>query len=230
MFRLPFAAVVFLITVLVAISVCLLLPGLVAKQAPAYIKTHMASFIEIEKAEFKHSPPELILHKVRLQDPQGFGGGDALRIDRVNVTFAGYGLRPIEISALTFHNVRGEYKKRDEANNFAILLQQLMERKGETPRGVLAFKTKLDHMAIYRSSVQSEDASALIPLADKEFKPTGALENIVPLQYVIADALGAVIVHEQEAADLLTVEQIKEKTRGLVQSIGDAVKEYLTTP
>lgn len=206
------------------------LPGILVKKVPDYLNTHMASFLIVEEASFTRSPPELVLHKVRLKDPAVFGEGDAMRIDRINVVFKDYSFNPMQIASITFHHVRGEYKKRDKANNFAMLLQMLMERKGETPRGLMAQKASLSAMTVYRSSVQNEDGSVAIPLADKEFEPTGAMTEAVPLQHVIADVLGAVIQHEQEAVELLTVENIKEKTKGVVKSISDAFMDYLTKP
>lgn len=198
---------------------------------PDYLQTHLVPFLQIDSVEMKKEPPELVLHKVSLKDPDGFGGGDAFRIDRINIAFDRKPFyNDIYINAITFHRVRGEFKTRGQANNFAILLQQLMERKGQTPRGLLARPTTLKQMSIYRSSIQSEDASAFIPLADNDYAPTGALTDTVPLQHVIVDVLGAMIQHEQQAVNLLEVKEIKEKTKDMLKSFGDSVKEYLTTP
>lgn len=226
-----FLLVFVILAVMIGGAAFMALPGWAVKKLPEYLQMEFVPFLQIESAEFKKSPPELILHKVRLNDPQGFDGNDAFRIDRINVVFEKSPLwGDIHMTNITFHNVRGEYKERGQANNFAILLQRLMERKGETARGVLARPATLKQMTIYRSSVQNEDASSFIPLEDKDYQPTGALTGSVPLQNVIADALGAMIQHEQEAVDLLEVKEIKEKTKGFMKSIGDSVKEYLTTP
>lgn len=225
--------------VLIAVIVLALIGGLAVSRAqkkavqnlPDYLQAHMVPFLHIDSVEMKKEPLELVLHNVVLKDPDGFNGGDAFRIDRVNVAFDRNPFwNDIHINTITFHRVRGEFKTRGQANNFAILLQQLMERKGQTPRGLLAKPTTLKQMTIYRSSIQSEDASAFIPLADYDYAPTGALTDTVPLQHVIADVLGAMIQHEQKAVDLLEVKEIKEKTKDMLKSFGDSVKEYLTTP
>lgn len=219
------------IAVVIGGAVCLFLPEIMVKKLPDYLQTHMVPFLHIESAEYKKSPPELILHEVRLSDPEGFDGTDAFRVDRINVTFERNPFwGDIQITNITFHRVRGEYKVRGKANNFAILLQRLMERKGQTPRGLLAKPATLQEMTIYRSSVQNEKATSYIPLADRDYAPTGALTDAVPLQNIIADTLGTMIQHEQEAVAVLEVQEIKEKTKGLLKSLGDSVKEYLTTP
>lgn len=228
-----FFKVVLAVLAVVVVVLALVLwraPHMLAASAPDYLTKAIGPYLVIEDAYFIHSPPEMVFEKIHLKNPKAFGGGDAMQIDRINVTFKSRAISPMQIDAVTLHGVRGEFRMREGVTNFDVMLKVLMDKKSDTPRGFLARKAELGRVAMHRTSIQNEGGGNVVALEDVELNPTGRMKDPVTLQHIITDVLGAAIVHEKGAVGYLAVENIKDKTRKAVKSIGEAVKDFLSTP
>lgn len=227
---LPLVSVMALGAVAFGVALWVYTPTLFARAVPRFLNERIASFIVVDQAEFTRSPPELILSGVHLQNPAAFGAGDAVTIGRVNVVFDDYSRSPYHIHSLTFQQIAGKQIIRDGHDNFSALHDILMDRKLQTPRGELARKVVLKNFILHDVRVTNEAGTVTTPLAEKRLTPQGAMANQPPLQTVIVDVLGTILEQQQSGTTVLAVEDLADKAGKTVRSIGDSLKEFLTTP
>lgn len=222
--------VVVLCGVLLTGALYWLAPAYIARVAPTYLQQQIGPVLAIGEARFEHHPPRLVLEKIRLKTPPYADANDAIRIDRIVVTFAGYGIAPAVIRTVDVEGVRGAYAKDAATDNFALVMQELMRKKEETPRGFMLGKAVVKQVSFYRTSIQTQDGSVVVPLEDVELAPTGKMTGPVSFQHITTDILGAVVAHQQRSVSYLVTENLREKTRRAVRSVGEAVMDYLSTP
>lgn len=202
-------------------------PVLWAKSVPGFLNKNIASFIVVDDAQFSRSPPELILTNVHLQNPAQFGLDDAITIGKINIVFDDYSHSPYHINSVTVQHIRGKYIEREDTDNFSILHAALMDKKIQTPRDELAKKVILKKFVIHDASVTSEDGKTILPLPQKSLTP---IENEMVLQKVIIDVLGTVIEQQKTGTVPLAVNSLAGKAEETLKSIGESLKNYLTTP
>lgn len=219
-----------LFIVLVIGGVYLILPNLWANSVPRVLNRDIGSFLVIDQSDFSRSPPELILTDVHLVNPEAFGSGDAITIEKINVVFDDYSHSPYHIKSITAQHINGKFIARDGRDNFTEIHKLLMDRKIQTPRGEMAKTVTLKKFIIHDTKVSSEDGKTVTQLGDKSLTPQGDMANNPALQNVIIDTLGTIIEQQQNGANLMAVDDLATKAKETVKSIGDSIKGFLNSP
>ncbi len=223
-------AVIALVLVVAAAGAYITLPNMWAKAVPGFLNKNIGSFLVVDHSEFVQSPPELILTNVHLKNPAEFGTGDAITIGQINVVFNKYQRNPMDIKTITVQKVSGKQLVRDNVDNFKVIHKMLMDKKVQTPRGTMANTVVLGRFIIHDVRTESADGTIKTALSDKSLTPVSAMANNPPLQNVIVDILGTVIEQQQAGVTPPVIEDLKNEATKTIQSIGDSIKSFLTTP
>jgi hypothetical protein len=226
----PLKIIIVLLIVIFGVGLYISAPGMFAAAVPDYLNKNIGSFLVIDKSDFSRSPPELILTGIHLKNPGEFGDGDAVTIGQANIIFNNYGHNPYSIKSITVQNIHGKQIVRGDTDNLTAVHSLLMDRKYQTPHGLMASPVVLDKFITHNADVSSADGKVVTPLNDKNLTPVGAMAQNPPMQNVIVDVLGTIVEQQQAGTESIAMKGLADKAAETIKNIGSSMKSFLSGP
>jgi hypothetical protein len=225
-----FKIIIVLLIVILGAGFYLAAPGMFAAAVPDYLNKNIGSFLVVDHSDFSRSPPELVLTGIHLKNPGEFGDGDAVTIGQANIVFNNYSHNPYSIKSITLQNIHGKQIVKGDTDNLTAVHSLLMDRKYQTPHGLMASPVVLGTFATHNASVTNEQGTIITPLKDKNLTPVGAMADNPPLQNVIVDVLGTIVEQQQAGTDSLAMKSMADKATETIKEIGSSMKSFFSGP
>lgn len=195
---------------------------------PEMLQREFGLSVAIADTHVSLSGPKLVLSDVRVHQPVGYGPGDALVIERVVVSFDGFGRNPVVINSIGAEGIKGNAVYTNSVDSFSALQQQIEARYTPATDGFWARPSIIEAVQVRNSSLTSNGITVALP--DRNSNPIGTTANMPPLKQAVAIALIKILESQRMGLNPLAAEELKNTTTRVIQKLGEKFREFMEKP